>query len=311
MRAADKLMFRYLTVTVCVLVLLSIGIASPGVMGNSLTKTTMAQESADDSNPYRVHISSHQPGDTVNLTYETSYKMVEEGRTAFITETSSWRPWASDCGGGAIVVTGIDRGNTSWGTHEVDQSILAFLDETGGDTGVRDRWESMREETGAPRLVAADNVDAWPYVEVDEVTANHPDDDGQPFTIEHGDRLVIGYQDCFINPEEPGWYRQAGLTSWAYMDNQDEVIEDTAAGSQWVWICDCEDRSEAVEVLGPPPSEREATPTMTDTATDEPTDTPDEDTPTATEGDTGPGFTPLVGLVALLAASLIALRRRL
>lgn len=308
MRSVDKPLFRYLTVTVCVLVLLSLGIAAPGAV---------AQESADDDNPYRVHISSHQPGATVNFTYETSYKMVEEGRTAFITGSSSWRPWASDCGGGNIVATGVDRGNTTWGTQEFDESILAYLNSSGGGTDVRSQWEAARDRTGAPRLLAANKVDAWPYVELDIVTFNLPGGEAPAFTIEHDDRLVIGYENCYINPEEPGWYRQVGFTSWAYMDSPDDVTVNTTAGSQWVWICDCEDRSEAIEVIGQPPSEREATPTMTETATEMETemdgdehDDEHTDEHTETEGDTGPGFTPLVGLVALLAAALLALRRK-
>jgi PGF-CTERM protein len=62
------------------------------------------------------------------------------------------------------------------------------------------------------------------------------------------------------------------------------------------------------ETATPTPTET-ATPTPTETATPTPTEEPDTETPTET-GTSTPGFTAVLGVVALLGAALVALRRQ-
>ena len=117
--------------------------------------------------------------------------------------------------------------------------------------------------------------------------------------------------------------------------------------NNYLYVCECDSREEAEEELGPPPGSGSptptatpSTPTETGTATATPTstdadpgstETPGSGTPTATPTDAdgpgdgdidddtedrtptpggGPGFGPVVALIALLGAALLAMRRR-
>lgn len=146
-------------------------------------------------------------------------------------------------------VFGIDRDNDESGT-QTDEQIAPYVTEF--DISEHKMW--MRLEGGA-------STTFW----------------------NRSDEFVAHMVDCFDNPEERGWYRFFG---WANGTAYDGEFDQADIYSHWVWICDCQSRDAAVEVLGPPPSA--ATPTATQTggatttATSEPTATrtpPEEGTP--------------------------------
>jgi PGF-CTERM protein len=122
----------------------------------------------------------------------------------------------------------------------------------------------------------------------------------QPGThINPEDQIVAGVEDCYKNPDEPGWYQWYGYSNGTGPEGETRRTELT---THYFPICNCSNESAAREQLGPPPSEQDgsATPTATPTtptptpnpnATPTPTLTPTP-TPTATptptdSGDTG------------------------
>lgn len=195
-----------------------------------------------------------------------------------------------------------------------------------------------------------------------------------PTNISVYDQIVARSEGCYDNPEEAGWYRVYGqIFGSTNGDTETDHLE--VDYSNWVWICDCENRTEAERTLGPapdnsveaykapaggngtgngtsptptastPPSPTASptvspteggdgdgdtlTPTETEittftetgTATGSPTATPtsggdgdgDSGVKTRTPSPTdegGPGFGAVLAVVALLAAAMLALRRR-
>lgn len=156
------------------------------------------------------------------------------------------------------------------------------------------------------------------------------------------DEIVVQYSDCFINPDEVGWYQMYIFVNGT--DKETGEYVENEYNSHYFAICEnCSNRAEAEEELGPPPGQgtdddTEATPTPTpEGPTATPTPTPVEDTATATataadtatpvdaEADTatptdeddggmgptpgdGPGFGSVVAVTALLGAALLARR---
>ena len=99
------------------------------------------------------------------------------------------------------------------------------------------------------------------------------------------DEIVAQYQDCFNNPEERGWYQMNIKLNGTDLDTGDRVSIEFE--THYYGICECEDRAEAEEVLGPPPSRQsdDATATVTATAADD--DGGDDPTATAADDDGG------------------------
>lgn len=159
------------------------------------------------------------------------------------------------CGATNSEVFAIDRGNDRPGT-EYDEDLTQYIEEA---------------DVGEDRFYAD-------FYEQDDAigTSTH---------LYEGDEFVSVTTDCFDNPGVPGWYR---ITSDIGGTAPNGTYIEAADVSHYFAVCDCEDRAEAREQLGPPPSE--PTPTPTPTARPEPTATrtpPEEGTPfpspTATE----------------------------
>lgn len=132
------------------------------------------------------------------------------------------------CSDEDVAVLGIDRGNDAPGTH------------------VDDRLADVRVEH-------ASNV----------TRISIPDETTVRFDVT--DQLVLVEEDCYDNPDERSWTR-----FWWYINGTTPDGEGVSAvaGSNWVGICDCEDRKEAREVLGPDP-DRTPRPSPTPMATPE------------------------------------------
>lgn len=125
---------------------------------------------------------------------------------------------------------GIDFGNDNPGT-DTDESLLEYL------------WN----QTVTEDAIFLEYNDEVPAMEVNDA--------------------VVSVQDaCYKNPDEPGWY-QVRAETWVAPDLAQETDsfrgwkpkgEPFIVKSHYYWICDCENVTEAYEVLGPPPSQQHA-----------------------------------------------------
>jgi len=120
---------------------------------------------------------------------------------------------------------GFDRGNDDPGT-ETDESMLGRFKFIG-------RFET---DSGQPGITVQ-------FFDEDDVG-------GDGAHLNHTDEAVAKVANCIKNPEEPGWYRW-----WAYANGTgwDGRFKEGATLSHWFHICDCSDREDAVETIGPPP----------------------------------------------------------
>lgn len=155
---------------------------------------------------------------------------------------------------------GVDRGNDDGGTT-TDESLLKH----------RENSKFMENK------IVVDFFD-------DESIA------GESTHLNKSDQIVAVQADCYIMPQEPGWYQvNARINGTAY---NGEHIDEPGITSHYFYICDCSDEQEAREKLGPPPSEESSgdsgsssTATATPTAEDDGGDA--ESTATATPADSG------------------------
>jgi len=224
----------------------------------------------------------------------------------------------SDCSTGDLTAEGI-----KWrGQEEFDRPP------SGDDTQTRTD-ESIVQYSKAPDYRSEGIAVNW-----------YADEDlgGDAPRFNSTDEIVVQYQDCFNNPDEPGWYQMNVKYNGTDLDTNERVKIEYK--THYYGICECEDRAEAEEVLGPPPSRQSDDATPTPTAADgdggdDPTATPtatDGDggddptaTPTATDGDggdggsggdqtatdestpgDGAGFGIVVAVLAVLGAALLA-----
>lgn len=209
---------------------------------------------------------------------ESIVYQIPEDEKLYLTESVTYRPMPADCAEGDIDVLGIDRGATHEGEREVDESVFSSVQSYSEDTDARDRYEREAGEYGD--LSTADDV----HVERIEVQWYGPDEIGTPVELYRGDRFVTAQSECFENPEAAGWYRWAAFNEGEY-ENGTEVTQAEPTFGHWYWICDCVDRQDAVETLGPPPSEQDAaTPTDGGSGTTDEDGSTDGGTPDETDG---------------------------
>lgn len=217
-----------------------------------------ADYEAGEASDFTVHTyegddaEQRQPG-AADRSYwtESIVYQIPEDEKLYLTESVTYRPMPADCGEGDVDVLGIDRGATHEGEREVDESVFSSVQSYSEDTDARDRYEREAGEYGD--LSTADDV----HVERIEIQWYGPDEIGTPVELYRGDRFVSAQSECFDNPEAAGWYRWAAFNEGEY-ENGTAVSQEEPTFGHWYWICDCEDRQDAVETLGPPPSERGA-----------------------------------------------------
>ena len=203
---------------------------------------------------------------------------------------SDWMDYSA-CSSGNTKAFGIDRGNNNSGTS-ADESMVGHLSgsnlEADGLTVYFYSWEAATN--GPPYLASEDAV---------VLGIGQGSNDGP----------------CLTMTDEPGWYQMQaylnGTVATKCTEEGNETCEPdekqfrgVMMASNYVYVCECDDRREAVDELGLPPNE-----TTTPTATPDPTAT---ETPqpadTDTEGD-GPGLGLAVAVVALCAAASLRVRR--
>lgn len=232
----------------------------------------------DGASDFRIHTyggspaEQRQPGaaDRSYWTESITYGIPEDEKV-YLTKTVTYRPVPSDCAAEDTEEFGVDRDNTYEGERRIDESATESVKSFGKEADVRDRYESEYGQYGT--LTTTD----YQYVERLRVDWYAPDDFGAPLEIYYGDRFVSAQNGCLDNPDVAGWYRFASVNEGEF-ENGTEVRQEVPTFSHWFYICDCANRQEAVETLGPPPSEEQAaTPTPTETASG-------AATPTATDG---------------------------
>jgi PGF-CTERM protein len=126
-----------------------------------------------------------------------------------------------------VAVAGIDHGANNSGAR-VDMSLVSNVKNYGIDQNAAGQTHAIVEAYGR-------------------------NDFGGDFVAAHySDEAVVKIEDCLVTPEEPGWYR-AGF--YANGTNYEKEYVGAAGYTSYVPICDCEDREDAIETLGAPPSE--------------------------------------------------------
>lgn len=189
--------------------------------------------------------------------------------------TAEWIDYSA-CERNNVETFGIDRGNNNSGTtvdEEYDTAETTFRD--GRVVVEFPDWE---EFVGDPPYLAPEDAVVGAY---------------GPSGTDAG---------CLNVTSEPGWYRVTGYLNGTVADEDctdaddpscepaDKVSVDLETGSNFVYVCECDDESEARDELGPPPSEPTPTPTATATPTPTATEQTDDDgTPTEqTDADGSP-----------------------
>lgn len=233
--------------------------------------TAVADDHYDDVEYQDVDYTVEFPGDR---TPGEQISVIERARSPVdarnIDTARIFTPMNADpCTDGDIRTFGIDRGSNNSG-NQVDEPLV---------DNYKDDYEGEARPENPP--------DDKPF----EIWADFWDkEDFQDGThIRTEDTIVLYREECYVAPDEPGWYQAIGMMNGTGYEG-DRVEGWTR--SDYFWIGDFENEEEAREELGPPPSERdegeESTPQPT--ATD--ADATDESTPEPTATDATDGSTP-------------------
>lgn len=229
-----KLFVAIVVATVCV-----VGLA---VLPPSYGVVSAAHEQGDHPDwiheeNHTVKPTSHQPGEESGLAMWAS--IPEDSRYGDGVEevgfAVNWAPAAfsegatsedeAPCRFNDIKTGGIDRGANLSGT-QIDESVVS---------NVKSFWIEQNDAGQTYIMVEAYQKE---------------DFGGEHFHLNYTDQVVVETTECFTNPEETGWYRVGSYlngTTW-----EGEFIEG-AGYSHYFYICECEDRADAIETLGEPP----------------------------------------------------------
>ena len=213
---------------------------------------------------------------------------------------SDWMDYSACSTSGNTKEFGIDRGNNNSGTG-TDESML-------------------EHQSGSELDSDGVEVDLYGWADSGGLAVG-----GAPPYLAGEDAVVLGIGQgsndgpCLTMSDEPGWYQMQaylnGTVATKCTEEGNETCEPNekqfrgvTMASNYVYVCECDDRREAVDELGLPPNET-PTPSLTPTAIPDTTAT---ETPqpadTDTEGD-GPGLGLAVAVVALCAAASLRVRR--
>lgn len=165
----------------------------------------------------------------------------------------------SDCSAQKTEAFGIDRGNDDPGT-QTDESLL----------------------TAYKNIDFRSNSIVVEFYKEDALA-------GQPKAINTEDQIVARGVDCYDNPDEAGWYQVQGMVNGSTKASDSPETDYTiSTKTHYIYVCDCDSRQEAVDKLGPPPSEQSSDGSGDGTPTAESTPEPTaESTPESTETDGG------------------------
>lgn len=225
-----------LHVTVALIVVLSAVVGAVGIAaahqhkdgnegnGEELKSGTDEDPIVHEDGNYTIALDDHRPGVVTSMSHFSS-GYTENFTIHWIKVTNPHFDF-SRCSGDNTRAFGIDRGNDDPGTQTDEPLLTAY------------RAAYYTED----------------YIAVDfyeEETLG-----GEPKNVTVADGIVARSADCYQTPSEPGWYRLNGFsngsTTHSGDTNRNYNITDY---SNWTWICDCENRQQAIDTLGPPPAE--------------------------------------------------------
>jgi hypothetical protein len=130
----------------------------------------------------------------------------------------------SDCSADKTTAFGIDRGNDDPGT-QTDESLLT-------------KYKSISFQ---PNKII--------------VKFNKEDGLGSSTVgLKTDDQIVAAGRNCYDNPDKKGWYQVQGMLNGSTNDDSKTDYEINVK-THYIYVCDCDSRQEAVDKLGPPPSE--------------------------------------------------------
>ncbi|WP_255194897.1 hypothetical protein [Halorarius litoreus] len=132
----------------------------------------------------------------------------------------------ADCSAAKTDAFGIDRGNDDPGT-QTDESLL-------------NKYKGISFQD--------DKIVVEFYKEEGAVT-------GETVGLATDDQIVAAGRNCYDNPDQKGWYQVTGKLNGSTNDNTQTDYE-ISVKTHYIYVCDCDSRQEAVEKLGPPPSEQ-------------------------------------------------------
>ena len=141
-----------------------------------------------------------------------------------------------------------------WG--DFSDCAVTDTDVAGVDRG-DDNWEGEPYDPGNDESLVSDIQDSRIGKHYGYFQFAGPDGFGdRGININHTDSFTAGLS-CFNNPEEEGWYR---LSVWFNGTDYDGSYNEFLNFNEWKYFCNnaderCSDRQEAIETLGPPPTQ--------------------------------------------------------
>lgn len=224
---------------------------------------------------------NHPPSDGANFTVEpddnspgtqTAYTMLSKGegpwgdsqglRTVDYYKITTQATQFKDCSPDNARAFGIDRDNDEAGTH-TDEPLL----------------DHMKSYSVSGRVITVDLY-------------NESDAFGNPTYLNRSDETVARLVGCVVTPEQPGWYQFTGYVNGTNYRGQFQEVQ---LYSKYFYVCDCENRQEARQQLGPAPysGDNGSTPTsVTPTPSGSPSPTAGETTATASSPSPNDGGSP-------------------
>jgi hypothetical protein len=185
---------------------------------------------------HTVQPTTHKPGEEAGVEVWASLPDDERYGAGWeeVWFAANWMPAAfspegneSQCTFEDIRTGGVDRGANNSGTT-IDESVV---------DNVKSFWID-------------ENDDGQPYIMVE--LYKEEDIGGDPLHLNYTDQVVVVLDECFTVPDEPGWYRVGSYMNGTLWEGG---FLEGAGYSHYTYVCDCESREEAVEVLGRPPVE--------------------------------------------------------
>jgi hypothetical protein len=150
---------------------------------------------------------------------------IEKDMTALHTIVVSSKEFDfSDCSAAKTTAFGIDRGNDDPNT-QTDESLL-------------NKYSSISFQSN--KIIVKFNKEEG----LGSSTVG----------LKTNDQIVAAGENCYDNPDKKGWYQVNGMLNGSTNDDSKTDYE-ISVKTHYIYVCDCENRQEAVNKLGPPPSE--------------------------------------------------------
>lgn len=235
-------LYPALTATLLVLSMALVGVfAAPAAVGSADARSAATPH--EPTANYTYSPDSHAPG-AQDIGAEHYAVGLEKDLTALHTVVVESEAFDfSDCSSTNTEAFGIDRGNDDPNTQT--------------DEGLVTKYKSI--DFRANKIV----VEFYKEGGIGQSTV----------ALNTDDQIVARGGGCYDNPDEKGWYQISGRLNGSTND-QTSTDYDITVQTHYIYVCDCDSRQEAVDKLGPPPSQQsdDGGDSSTPTPTAEPTE---------------------------------------